>query len=108
MATNTTHDSSRDLRRTRLILLSTLFCVGVTGCLLVLIWLIRYARWNMRSTRICTLILNLIIADLSVYIFATGIQIYWEFQTDRQWPFNDFLCMLKVSNKKRNIFFAFV
>jgi hypothetical protein len=94
MATNITHDSSRDLRRTRLYLLSTLFFVGLTGCSLVLIWLIRYARWNMRSARICSLILNLIIANLSVYLFATGIQIYWEFQVNRQWPFNDLLCML--------------
>jgi hypothetical protein len=94
MAMNTTYDSSRDLRRTRLILLSTLFFVGLTGCSLVLIWLIRYIRWNTRSVRICLLIFNLIIANLSVYIFATGIQIFWEFQTNRQWPFNDLLCML--------------
>jgi hypothetical protein len=93
MATNTTYDSSRDLRRTRLILLSTLFFIGLTGCSLVLIWLIRYTRGNMRSARICSLILNLIIANLSVYIFATGIQIYWELQTNRQWPFNDLLCI---------------
>ncbi|CAF1312930.1 unnamed protein product [Rotaria sordida] len=92
MATNITHDSSRDLRHTRLVLLSILFIVGLTGCSIVIYWLIRYARWNMRSGRICSLILNLIIADLSVYIFATGIQIFWEFQTNRQWPFNDFLC----------------
>jgi hypothetical protein len=96
MATNTTHDSSRDLRHTRLILLSTLLFVGLTGCSLVLIWLIRYARGNMRSARICSLILNLIIANLSVYVFATGIQIYWEFQTNRQWPFNDLLCMFET------------
>ncbi|CAF0972946.1 unnamed protein product [Rotaria sp. Silwood1] len=94
MNMNTTHDSSRDLRRTRLILLSTLFFVGVTGCSLVFIWLIRYTRWNTRSARICSLILNLIIANLSVYIFATGIQIYWELQTNRQWPFNDLLCRI--------------
>jgi len=130
MATNITYDSSRDLRHTRLVLLSILFLVGLTGCSIVIYWLIRYARWNMRSARICSLvllsilflvgltgcsiviywliryarwnmrsaricslILNLVIANLSVYIFATGIQIYWEFQTDRQWPFNDFLCM---------------
>ena len=92
MATNITHDSSRDIRRTRLILLSTLFFVGIAGCSLVLLWLIRYTRLNKRSARICTLILNLIIANVSVYIFATGIQIYWEFQTNRQWPFNDLLC----------------
>ncbi|CAF0937158.1 unnamed protein product [Rotaria sp. Silwood1] len=92
MATNITYDSSRDLRHTRLVLLSILFIVGLTGCSIVIYWLIRYARWNMRSARICSLILNLIIADLSVYIFATGIQIFWEFQTNRQWPFNDFLC----------------
>ncbi len=94
MATNITHDSSRDLRRTRQILLSTLLFIGLTGCSLVLIWLIRYTRWNMRSARICSLILNLIIANLSGYLFATGIQIYWEFQTNRQWPFNDLLCIL--------------
>ncbi len=94
MSTNITLDSSRDLRHTRLILLSTLFFVGLAGCSLVLLWLIRYTRRNMRSTRICSLILNLIIANLSVYIFATGIQIYWELQTNRQWPFNDLLCML--------------
>jgi len=41
------------------------------------------------------LILNLVIANLSVYIFATGIQIFWEFQPNRQWPFNDFLCITK-------------
>jgi hypothetical protein len=93
MATNITHDSSRDLRHTRLILLSVLFLVGLTGCSIVIYWLIRYARWNMRSGRICSLILNLVIANLSVYIFATGIQIFWEFQTNRQWPFNDFLCI---------------
>ncbi|CAF1436479.1 unnamed protein product [Rotaria magnacalcarata] len=92
MTTNTTLDSSRDLRHTRLVLLSILFIVGLTGCSIVIYWLIRYARWNMRSARICSLILNLVIADLSVYIFATGIQIFWEFQTNRQWPFNDFLC----------------
>ena len=90
---NTTHDASRDLRRTRLILLSTLFLIGLTGCSLVLIWLIRYTRGSMRSARICSLILNLIIANLSVYIFATGIQIYWELQANRQWPFNAPLCM---------------
>ena len=94
MSNNSTHDSSRNLRHTRLILLSTLLIVGLTGCSLVGIWLIHYIRRNMRSTRICSLILNLIIANLSVYIFATGIQIYWEFQTNRQWPFNDLLCML--------------
>jgi hypothetical protein len=94
MASNITFDSSRDLRRTRLILLLTLFFVGLSGCSLVIVWLIRYTRRNMRSTRICSLILNLIIANLSVYIFATGIQIYWELQTNRQWPFNDLLCML--------------
>jgi hypothetical protein len=103
MASNTTYDSSRDLRRTRLILLSTLFFVGLTGCSLVIIWLIRYARWNMRSTRICSLILNLVIANLSVYIFATGIQIYWELQTNRQWPFNDLICMLKNRRGKNQI-----
>ena len=95
MASNITHDSSRDLRRTRLILLCTLFTIGLTGCSLVIIWLIRYTRGNMRSTRICSLILNLVVANLSVYIFATGIQIYWEFQTNRQWPFNDLVCMLE-------------
>ncbi|CAF3952048.1 unnamed protein product [Rotaria sordida] len=94
MTMNITQDSSRDLRRTRLILLSTLFFVGLTGCSLVLIWLIRYTRWNTRSSRICSLILNLIIANLSVYIFATGIQIFWEFQNNRQWPFNDLLCRI--------------
>ncbi|CAF3012787.1 unnamed protein product [Rotaria socialis] len=94
MSMNVTYDSSRDLRRTRLILLLTLFFVGLTGCSLVLIWLIRYTRWNARSSRICSLILNLIMANLSVYIFATGVQIYWEFQTNRQWPFNDLLCRL--------------
>lgn len=102
MATNITYDSSRDLRHTRLILLSTLFLVGLTGCSIVIYWLIRYARWNMRSARICSLILNLVIANLSVYMFATGSQIYWEFQPDRQWPFNDFLCMEKL-----NIFFSY-
>jgi len=76
-------------------LLSILFIVGLTGCSIVIYWLIRYARWNMRSSRICSLILNLVIANLSVYIFATGIQIFWEFQTNRQWPFNDFLCIFK-------------
>ncbi|CAF2084233.1 unnamed protein product [Rotaria magnacalcarata] len=91
---NVTYDSSRDLRRTRLILLSTLFFIGLTGCSLVLIWLIRYTRWNARSARVCSLILNLIIANLSVYIFATGVQIYWELQTNRQWPFNDLLCRI--------------
>jgi len=96
MATNVTVDSSRDLRHTRLILLSILFFVGLTGCSIVIYWLIRYARWNMRSARICSLIFNLVIANLSVYIFATGIQIYWEFQTNRQWPFNDFLCIKKI------------
>lgn len=96
MGKNTTFDSSRDVRHTRLILLSVLFTVGLTGCCIVIFWLIRYARWNMRSSRICSLILNLVIADLSVYIFATGIQIFWEFQIDRQWPFNDFLCILKI------------
>ncbi|CAF1023501.1 unnamed protein product [Adineta steineri] len=94
MTTNTTYDSSRDLRHTRLILLSTLFFVGLAGCSLVLIWLIRYTRFNKRSARICTLILNLIIANVSVYIFATGIQIYWELQTNRQWPFNDLVCRI--------------
>ena len=94
MATNITLDSSRDLRHTRLILLSVLFSVGLTGCSIVIYWLIRYARWHMRSARICSLILNLVIANLSVYIFATGIQIFWEFQTNRQWPFNDFLCRI--------------
>ncbi|CAF3647391.1 unnamed protein product [Adineta steineri] len=92
MTTNITLDSSRDLRHTRLVLLSTLFLIGLTGCSIVIYWLIRYARWNMRSSRICSLILNLVIANLSVYIFATGIQIFWEFQINRQWPFNDFLC----------------
>lgn len=91
---NTTYDSSRDLRRTRLILLSTLLFVGLTGCSIVLVWFVRYIRWNTRSARTCSLILNLIIANISVYIFATGIQIFWELQTNRQWPFNDFLCML--------------
>jgi hypothetical protein len=95
MATNRTYDSSRDLRHTRLVLLSILFLVGLTGCSIVIYWLIRYARWNMRSARICSLILNLVIANLSVYIFATGIQIFWEFQPNRQWPFNDFLCITK-------------
>ncbi|CAF1392179.1 unnamed protein product [Adineta ricciae] len=92
MTSNTTYDSSRDIRRTRLILLSTLFFVGLAGCSIVLLWLIRYTRFNMRSVRICTIILNLIIANVSVYIFATGIQIYWEFQTNRQWPFSDLTC----------------
>jgi len=92
MTTNKTYDSSRDLRHSRLILLSVLFLVGLTGCSIVIYWLIRYARWHMRSARICLLILNLVIANLSVYIFATGIQIFWEFQVNRQWPFNDFLC----------------
>ncbi|UJR21582.1 hypothetical protein I4U23_024664 [Adineta vaga] len=94
MTSNTTYDSSRDIRRTRLILLSTLFFVGLAGCSIVLIWLIRYTRFNMRSARICTIILNLIIANVSVYIFATGIQIYWELQTNRQWPFNDLICRI--------------
>lgn len=97
---NKTSDSSRDLRRTRLILLLTLFCIGLIGCLLVLMWLIRYTRWNMRSARICSLILNLILADVSVNIFATGVQIYWEFQPNRQWPFNDFLCMKNTKENK--------
>ena len=92
MSTNVTHDSSRDLRHTRLVLLSILFAIGVTGCSIVIFWLVRYARWNMRSARICSLILNLVIADLAVYMFATGIQILWELQNDRQWPFNDILC----------------
>src|ERR1700733_10447364 len=105
MATNITHDSSRDLRRTRLILLSTLFFVGLTGCSLVLMWLIRYTRQHMRSARICSLILNLIIANFAVYICATGIQIYWEFQTNRQWPFNDLLCMLLNYIKKNEFYF---
>ena len=91
---NITDDTTRPLRRTRIFLLSTLFLVGVTGCLIVIFWLIRYARWNMRSARICSLILNLILADLSVNVFATGVQIFWEFQTDRQWPFNDFFCKI--------------
>ena len=106
MTSNSTYDSSRDLRRTRLILLSTLFFVGLAGCSLVLLWLIRYTRFNMRSARICTIILNLIIANVSVYIFATGIQIYWELQTNRQWPFNDLLCML-INMKKTIIFISF-
>ena len=92
MATNETYDSSRELRHTRLVLLSILFLVGLTGCSIVIYWLIRYARWNMRSARVCSLISNLVIANLSVYIFATGTQIFWEFQTNRQWPFNDFFC----------------
>ena len=97
---NNTHDASRNLRHTRLILLSTLLCLGLTGCVLVLIWLVRYTRRHLRSTRICTLILNLIVANFSVYIFATGIQIFWELQTNRQWPFNDLLCMFEQSLRK--------
>ena len=99
MTSNTTYDSSRDIRRTRLILLSTLFFVGLAGCSIVLVWLIRYTRFNMRSVRICTIILNLVIANVSVYIFATGIQIYWEFQTNRQWPFSDLICMSRHSKE---------
>ena len=85
-------DASRNLRQIRLVLLLTLFIIGISGCCLVFLWLIRYTRRHMRSTRICSLILNLILANLSVYIFATGTQIFWEFQVNRQWPFNDFLC----------------
>ena len=92
MAANSTHDASRQLRHTRLALLSTLFVIGVTGCCVVLRWLIRHTRRQMKSTRICSLILNLVVANLSVYVFATGVQIYWELQTNRQWPFNDLLC----------------
>lgn len=108
MVTNTTYDSSRDLRHTRLILLSVLFIAGLTGCSIVIYWLIRYARWNMRSARICSLILNLVIANLSVYIFATGIQIIWELQTDRQWPFNDFLCKIKQKTYNLSTFSLYV
>lgn len=101
---NSTTDASRNLRHIRLILLSTLLIIGLTGSCLVLIWLIRYTKRHLRSTRICSLILNLVVANLCVYTFATGIQIFWEFQINRQWPFNDFLCESIEKVVKKNKF----